>query len=570
MNWANAYRKVSFRLFHWRGVDVYIDLTTLFIVLGYFLGERNSWWGQDRLLISVLLGGLVVFSILVHELAHAWVGLMCGAKVEKIYLNVLGGVCIFRAMPESPWRNFLISVAGSLSNFVLWGMFTILYQQQLSRPQELVWLLVFQKIAEINLILTIFNAFPAYPLDGGRAIHSLLTFITGEEIIGAWLLAFTGVGLAGWLGWLALKPLGYSRPDIFGSILLLLFALLILVASLAQLQRVRKPPQTDPASPTPEADTPSNPYHLTEASESIPLPDPAAVYKEPEGYQKMLGWYDSMLKKLPIPYESLYINTRYGLTHVLALGPQDAPPLIMLATPGDGVFYWRDIFAALSQNYRIYAPDIIGGMGRSTPVRLSPVNAAYGNWLLEVLQGLHIKRADFIGDVVGCRYIFKLAMLEPECISRAVLLTPDGLAPRPESPSINAAIVVTGLLTHFSHLPLFARWFIKACSPSGSKMNPQHRADVAEFLCLYLKYYREDDNGQLLSEAEQRSLIAPTLVLVGVEGRVYDCQAILDQSIKILPNLVAAEVVPGAISNIVGDQTEWLKARLLKFLKESC
>jgi hypothetical protein len=55
-----------------------------------------------------------------------------------------------------------------------------------------------------------------------------------------------------------------------------------------------------------------------------------AIYRCPEGEEKILALYESVLKKLDFEFGEQMIDTRYGVTHVLITGPKQAPPLIIL------------------------------------------------------------------------------------------------------------------------------------------------------------------------------------------------------------------------------------------------
>ena len=58
------------------------------------------------------------------------------------------------------------------------------------------------------------------------------------------------------------------------------------------------------------------------------------IFKSPESRMQYIAAYDAMLKKWPVPYKELYIPTRFGNTHVIANGPKDALPLVLLH-PGE-------------------------------------------------------------------------------------------------------------------------------------------------------------------------------------------------------------------------------------------
>jgi pimeloyl-ACP methyl ester carboxylesterase len=71
-------------------------------------------------------------------------------------------------------------------------------------------------------------------------------------------------------------------------------------------------------------------------------------------------------------HESLTVGTRLGDTHVLALGPEGAPPVVFL--PGANALNPTCLkwFLPLAECHRLYAPDIVGQPGRSAQERPWP------------------------------------------------------------------------------------------------------------------------------------------------------------------------------------------------------
>jgi hypothetical protein len=55
-----------------------------------------------------------------------------------------------------------------------------------------------------------------------------------------------------------------------------------------------------------------------------------SAFKTPEGEARFYAAYDAALKRWPVPYEEMDIPTRFGTTHVVASGPKDASPLVLL------------------------------------------------------------------------------------------------------------------------------------------------------------------------------------------------------------------------------------------------
>src|SRR6266852_670811 len=111
-------------------------------------------------------------SLLAHELAHSVVAVRRGVKVEGITLWLFGGVSRFSSETNSPGSQALITFVGPLTSLVLGVVF---YLASIAFgggaglvPVTLSWL------GYINITLGIFNLVPAFPLDGGRLLQSLI------------------------------------------------------------------------------------------------------------------------------------------------------------------------------------------------------------------------------------------------------------------------------------------------------------------------------------------------------------------------------------------------------------
>ena len=126
---------------------------------------------------------LIVFvCVTLHELTHSLVAKKFGIGVRDITLLPIGGVASMNKMPENSKQEFLISIAGPLFNVVLAAfLFFVLYYAAwmpnaiLSNPMFAdSWLHVIALIPWINITLAIFNLLPAFPMDGGRVLRSLL------------------------------------------------------------------------------------------------------------------------------------------------------------------------------------------------------------------------------------------------------------------------------------------------------------------------------------------------------------------------------------------------------------
>jgi len=100
----------------------------------------------------------------------------------------------------------------------------------------------------------------------------------------------------------------------------------------------------------------------------------ASAFKTPQGKAPFLAAYDAILKQWAVPYEELDITSRFGSTHVIVSGGKDAPPLVLLHGIMATSTMWTPNIADFSNDYRVYAIDVMGQPGKSIPAE--PIRSA--------------------------------------------------------------------------------------------------------------------------------------------------------------------------------------------------
>lgn len=122
-----------------------------------------------------VLGALGLFgSVVLHELGHALAARKFDLSIRGITLFFFGGVAEMESEPSSPLAEFVVAVAGpavSLTIGVFCGLvnFAFLSGSGLAAASAIIGYLAF-----INVVLVAFNMMPAFPLDGGRVLRSIL------------------------------------------------------------------------------------------------------------------------------------------------------------------------------------------------------------------------------------------------------------------------------------------------------------------------------------------------------------------------------------------------------------
>ncbi len=124
--------------------------------------------------------GAVAFYVclLAHELSHALVARSHGVKVEGITLWLFGGVSRLEGEPASARSEALIAGVGPLTSLAIAAIAVGLYYLTL---QSDTLSALFGWLAFVNLALGLFNLVPAFPLDGGRLLSSLLWWRSGSR-----------------------------------------------------------------------------------------------------------------------------------------------------------------------------------------------------------------------------------------------------------------------------------------------------------------------------------------------------------------------------------------------------
>ena len=155
--------------------------------------------------------------------------------------------------------------------------------------------------------------------------------------------------------------------------------------------------------------------------------DPLKLYKSVDGYRAIMEWYESLVEKIEVPFESLYVNTRFGRTHMLAAGPKDAPALFLISGVAGCAPLWRKQLESLSANFRVYALDIPGQPGRSDPNPPVLPERRLRRLALDVLDDLGIERAHVAGISAGAWIAMRFGSLHPSRVRKVVMLGPTGI-----------------------------------------------------------------------------------------------------------------------------------------------
>jgi Zn-dependent protease len=137
--------------------------------------------------------------ILLHELGHAVVARAGGMPIRGITLFMFGGVAELGGEPESASGEFLMAIAGPAVSVILAVVLGLSawIGAHAGWPHPIV--MVVGYLSFLNLMLLAFNLVPAFPLDGGRVLRSLIWAASGNLRSATYATAMIGQIFAGLL-----------------------------------------------------------------------------------------------------------------------------------------------------------------------------------------------------------------------------------------------------------------------------------------------------------------------------------------------------------------------------------
>jgi Zn-dependent protease len=182
------------------------------------------------LMEAALMAIVLLFSVIVHEVAHGYVALLNGDPTARImgritlnpvpHIDPVGTIILpllllmthagilfgwAKPVPVNPlnyrnyvWGEFAVSAAGPLSNLALAALFSILVRLGLNNP-GLMQMAYFG--VSINIFLALFNLIPIPPLDGShllalalpRELARLYAYLQPVGFILILVLFYTGI-----------------------------------------------------------------------------------------------------------------------------------------------------------------------------------------------------------------------------------------------------------------------------------------------------------------------------------------------------------------------------------------
>ncbi|PRX97699.1 alpha/beta fold hydrolase [Allonocardiopsis opalescens] len=267
----------------------------------------------------------------------------------------------------------------------------------------------------------------------------------------------------------------------------------------------------------------------------------SAIYRSPAGESELKRRYQELLGGWPVPSERLRLPTREGETFVLASGPPDAPPLVLLHGSGANNTMWMSDIGPWSEHFRTYAVDLIGEAGLSAPSRPALASGAYAHWLDDVFDGLGIDGASVVGASLGGWMALDFATRRPERVTRLALLCPGGVG-RQKYGWLPATLL----------LNLLGPWGIRRSARSVAGLSAPEAEPFLDHLVLTFTHFRpRTERLPVFPDDALRRLTMPVLVIAGDRDAMLDSAETARRVRGSVPH-ATVDLLPGVGHSVIG------------------
>lgn len=277
-----------------------------------------------------------------------------------------------------------------------------------------------------------------------------------------------------------------------------------------------------------------------------------AIYKSETGARAIRNQYRDVLRAWPMPNQHIRVPTAEGETFVVASGPEEAPPLVLLHGAGTNTAMWMDDIADWAEHFRVYAVDVIGEPGLSAPSRPPLDSDRHARWLDQVLDNLGVACTSVVGASLGGWLALDHATRRPQRVTQLVLLCPGGIGRQ-----------LVGWILKTLPLRPFGRWGRRKTLEVATGLNAHEARSFLESMALTFTHFKpRTEKLPVFSDEALRGLVVPTLAIVGARDAMFDSQDTAGRLERCVP-YATVRLLPDAGHSIVG-QTE----RIREFLRQ--
>jgi pimeloyl-ACP methyl ester carboxylesterase len=270
-------------------------------------------------------------------------------------------------------------------------------------------------------------------------------------------------------------------------------------------------------------------------------------YKTEADRQFVENWIERIQTLNQSFYKRLSVETAFGETVVFSFNDdrKDLEPVVFL--PGARLcgMSWdlNDNLKTLKNDFRLYLIDVIGQPGLSSGNSPDAKTDEFGKWIVEVLDGLNLKKTNVVGASFGGELGMKLARAAPERISKMVLMNPVGLS----------YISLAPRVTFYNLLPIILpseknvnRFMDNVAFAAPDDLPAKRREMLGEFILQTLTRFNfKADYPYKMPDAELDNWSVPTYLILGDADKLIPHRKTVERAKRLLKNLKDVRILEG-------------------------
>lgn len=232
----------------------------------------------------------------------------------------------------------------------------------------------------------------------------------------------------------------------------------------------------------------------------------SSIYKSANGRATVQAAYDKLLNQLPAAIAQHDVTTSQGPTFVLSAGSHDAPPIVFFHGSLSNAITWAGDLHRLSQNFRVYAIDMIGEAGKSAEARPPLQSDEYSKWLQELFQQLGVTQPILVGLSLGGWLALDYAKRFPANLKGLILISPGGVGRNRN--------VLWWILPYLLLGPWGAKHiYRKILGPLGQELEDTELSRFLQAIATHVKPRTE--LLPIISDQQLAAIPCPVLLLIG-------------------------------------------------------
>jgi pimeloyl-ACP methyl ester carboxylesterase len=271
--------------------------------------------------------------------------------------------------------------------------------------------------------------------------------------------------------------------------------------------------------------------------------------------QYIQNWASELQANSHTSFQSIWLPTSFGKTHVWAAQSNDSHKPNLLFIPG-----WQacglswdlaDQMQYYTPSHNVYLLDNIGQPGLSDPTPKWFRASQYSLWIKEVSDGLHLNHLSLIGESFGGFLTLNLALAAPHKIEKAILFAPAGFV---------QVIVGWKMIKHFAALrvrptPRNAERFLKniVYNAQHTHLQPQTKQRMADFMAMAFRHSSliPPPPPYIFKDEQLKSIKVPIALIAGESDNLFNAPKTVARARQLLPQLKMTVLLPNADHSLV-------------------